>query len=424
MTIGTIEKGRTTARQIRLFSRFVALVIAIALGLHWLAIQQEPGKPAMLPLAPEALLPALSPFIGIASSIGDRAVHIAMLLSLPVAAMSILFGRWFCRNVCYVGLLVELLGKTRKKKGARDVPRIGPWLVMITLCSAIAGYPIFLWLDPLSIFNGFLTAWRQPLVLANVLSAGGFILVVVLSFVSPGSWCFRICPLGFTQDLLRSVGRRSRRSTAHSEDGKATGRRRINRRGFLAAAGGATAGCIVAGRKLDASERITMRPPGVTEERFSALCVRCGNCSSACPQGIISQDPGGTGLLAFLTPRIRMLPGYCSENCNSCGKACPSGAIPPLSLEDKRNVAIGYADVIHKACTRCMHCVIQCPYNAITTEYIFGRYYPVVDPELCRGCGLCEVVCPVEGKAIIVKGIRQKILPPVDMDYPVKADDI
>ncbi|MDP6524104.1 MAG: 4Fe-4S binding protein [Kiritimatiellia bacterium] len=423
MTIGSTEKERITTRQIRLLSRFVVLLIAIALGVRWLAAQSREAA-AVFPLAPEAFVPALSPFIGLASAIGDRALHLSMLLCLPVATLSLLFGRWFCRNLCHVGLIVELIGKTRKKSGIGGVPHLGPWLVMLSLGSAIAGYPLFLWMDPLSIFNGFLSAWRQPLILANVLSAGCFIVVVVLSFVSPGLWCYRVCPLGFTQDLIGSVGRRVRRSRMQPNGGNSTEKKRVSRRGFLAAAGGATVGCIVAARPSDTCRRLTMRPPGVTEERFSALCVRCGNCSSACPQGIISQDPGGTGLLAFLTPRIRISPGYCSEHCNACGKACPAGAIPRLALEDKQNVAIGFATVIHKTCIRCMLCVIQCPYNAITTEYIFGRYYPVVDPDVCRGCGLCEVVCPVEGKAIIVQGIRQRILAPVDMDYPVKADDV
>lgn len=411
--------NRTTSRRkaVRLFTRFSMLAIATALGMNWLV--GPAADMVVFPLAPEALLPALSPFTGIASTVAARTLHMAIVLWLPVAFLSIIFGRWFCRNLCPVGLIAELAGRIRSGKTLTGVPRLGPWLLLLSTGSAFAGYPLFLWLDPLSIFSGFLAAWRQPLVLSNILSSAGLILVLTMSVLRPGSWCYRVCPLGFCQEFLGAAGRRFRK-LSRSESGKSIRPTpSLNRRHFLAATGGAVAGFICSRTAKRTSEGFTpIRPPGVVEERFSALCARCGNCAKACPENIIVHDPGHTGLLSFMTPVLKISPGYCVEDCNVCGRVCPTGAIATLSLEDKQNVAIGLAEVDHELCVRCMLCVIVCPYSAITTEYVHGQYYPVVDPDACRGCGLCEVICPTEREAIVIRGTRQRMLSPVEMGYP------
>ena len=117
----------------------------------------------------------------------------------------------------------------------------------------------------------------------------------------------------------------------------------------------------------------------------------------------------------MLTPRL----GYCDYGCNACGQACPTGAIPPLSLEDKRKAIIGHAYVDRSRCIPwvdgrdCIVCEEMCPppdkaivledaevRNFHTGELVTVRR-PVVIAERCIGCGICENRCPVNGDAAI-----------------------
>ena len=52
-------------------------------------------------------------------------------------------------------------------------------------------------------------------------------------------------------------------------------------------------------------------------------------------------------------------------------------------------------------CCACGACVEKCVFKAITMvpdEY--GNYYPRIDENKCKGCGLCESVCPIKHKEI------------------------
>jgi ferredoxin len=108
-----------------------------------------------------------------------------------------------------------------------------------------------------------------------------------------------------------------------------------------------------------------------------------------------------------------------------CGDVCPSGAIRPLTPDEKGwtrpegyGVRIGTAFVDRGRClpwgmdTPCIVCQEVCPTTpkAIRLEEVVvqardGRKVrlqrPLVDPNLCVGCGLCEAKCPIVDKAAI-----------------------
>jgi len=63
-----------------------------------------------------------------------------------------------------------------------------------------------------------------------------------------------------------------------------------------------------------------------------------------------------------------------------------------------------------------MVCDEYCPYHAVKIIEHNGVNCPEVDPDICRGCGLCQTVCPaVPEKAIIVQAKPQRKLAAVEM---------
>jgi ferredoxin len=108
--------------------------------------------------------------------------------------------------------------------------------------------------------------------------------------------------------------------------------------------------------------------------------------------------------------------GYCDYSCNACGQICPTGAITPLTLQKKRIEVIGVAAIDREACIpfaedrECIVCEEMCPLpdKAIVLKVELGRKVarPHVVADVCTGCGICEQQCPLDGKAAI------RVLPP------------
>jgi MauM/NapG family ferredoxin protein len=169
-----------------------------------------------------------------------------------------------------------------------------------------------------------------------------------------------------------------------------------------------------------------IRPPGaLAEEEFLARCLRCGACGNACPTSAIQPSVGETGIDGLWTPVVVPRRGWCEPTCTLCGQVCPSGAIRPMTADEKGwtrpegyGVRIGTAFVDRGRClpwgmnTPCIVCQEMCPTTpkAIHLEegIVAGRggatvrlQRPVVDPNRCVGCGLCEAKCPVTGLAAI-----------------------
>lgn len=354
-------------------------------------------------------LPALSPFIGLSSLVAVRAVGVITLLAVPIFLFALFSPRWFCRYACPTGFLQVLLEKIRPaRKSWEKWPRIGRWLVLLTIGGAIVGYPVFLWLDPLAIFSGFFHAWRQPFSAMALLAGGALPIVLLLTLIAPGLWCRRLCPLGAFQEFL-----------IRSQPGPVL----RGRREFLAAGVG-VAGALLVGKAGKRSEP-PLRPPGsIDEGRFVGVCVRCGNCAQVCPSRIIQQDYAENGFVSFMTPVVTFEgTDYCREDCNRCGKVCPSGAIARLSIEEKRRRVIGPAVVDMDTCRlvngeECTVCISVCPYKALSMETAADGISnkPLLDPKKCTGCGACEVACPVTPKAIKVQPGRDSLPSATDRD--------
>lgn len=402
------RKGRKRSR-LRLLVRCGALVTGVILALD---VFPWPWTPLVLP--------SLSPYVMIGSSVAARTFGLATLIGLPILVIVLVRRRWFCRYLCPVGLMAEQTSRLRRrgKSAAAKLPRIGTWIVLVTLGGACFGYPVLLWMDPLAIFQGVFTLGHAPLSVAGQASAVALAVILITSALLPGAWCLRICPLGATQELLAMTraGNLFRRWSGESPDSptsdlgkkKAPGTLLVARRSVLSAAFGAL--CVGVGARwaIDWSSRSSpagrgpLRPPGAMDpRRFTGLCIRCGNCIRACPEGIIEPDGLGAGIAGVLAPVIRFRDAYCRENCHTCTQVCPSGAITRLSLEEKQKSPIGLAKLDASICLltddrECDVCARVCPFEAIDIVWNVEEYIalPHVDPEKCPGCGACEVACP------------------------------
>ncbi|MDD4016990.1 MAG: 4Fe-4S dicluster domain-containing protein [Kiritimatiellae bacterium] len=363
------------------------------------------------------LLPGLSPLLSLGGALAARAVGALTLLGLPLALLPLFKGRFFCWRLCPMGFAAETVSRlnTRNAGLVRKIPFIGKGLALVLLASAAVGYPVLIWTDPLCLFNGFFSAWREPLTWVSASTAIGFVLILLASLVAPNIWCHRLCPLGGLEEWLTQLGNflRPPRVAAVTPAGNAT----LGRRVFLGFALGGAAG--LAYRKLKTAAARTaafIRPPGAADRTFNALCARCGNCMKACPYGLIVPDLGTSGLDGLFTPvlafrsRNTAQEQFCFQDCTDCTRVCPTGALRPLKTGEKQQTAIGLARVDKKKCIAwekgeyCVVCQEYCPYQAVIEVEQNGVQCPVIDERKCRGCGACESQCPALPIAIVVEG--------------------
>lgn len=168
---------------------------------------------------------------------------------------------------------------------------------------------------------------------------------------------------------------------------------------------------IIDKKKIDRAVRIV--PPGALSIRnFESHCTGCQLCVSACPNQILV--PSGS-LLRLMQPEISYQKGYCRPECVKCSEVCPAGAIKPIDTAEKTAISIGHAVWVKDVCIPyrdgviCDNCEQHCPTKAITMvpidNYDPDLKMPVVDNELCIGCGACENLCPARPfSAIYVEG--------------------
>jgi polyferredoxin len=240
--------------------------------------------------------------------------------------------------------------------------------------------------------------------------------------------CRDICPTSFDRDMLQSEdcircmkcvfkcphGRAGFRFSSIFSDGRPY---LPERRVLL---GGLLSGFFLARffrfREPGSRSRL-LRPPGVRDEgEFLKKCVRCGECMKVCLKNALYPAVTQAGVEGVFTPVVIPRLGYCEYNCTLCGQVCPTGAIPDLPKEEKKREVIGKAVLDKNQCipfakrTACIVCEEHCPIpqKAIRSESVKmtdfrGRpvtvKLPYVVEELCNGCGICENVCPLEGKS-------------------------
>jgi len=308
----------------------------------------------------------------------------------------------------------------------------------------------------------------QPLYRGNVLVALFFVAILALNAIRKRFWCRYLCPLGALLGLVgkvawlrRVVGdecidchlcaRACPMGTIDPARGHASDPSECtlcldcvpvcsrseqhfvghwrpaawraydpSRRQVLTSAGAALAllGLFGAEPAAGREHPYLIRPPGARENDFLSKCIRCGICVRVCPTSGLQPSLGEAGWAGLWTPVLIPRLGYCDYACNACGQACPVGAIPPLTLEEKRQAVIGHAYIDQNRCIPwadlrdCIVCEEMCPVpdKAIVLEEVDvqtpdGELVHVRRPhvvrERCIGCGICENHCPLNGEAAI-----------------------
>ena len=187
-------------------------------------------------------------------------------------------------------------------------------------------------------------------------------------------------------------------------DGPRSGRRGFFRQG-LAKLVEPLAGYIE--QRVDLTElRPYLRPPGALPEgEFLVTCYRSGNCVRVCPVHAI-QPLTGTGEEQDGTPTINPNVAACVA-CETvaCTRDCPSGALQLLT--HPRQIRMGTARVDHQVCVRhlgedCTICVDKCPMGSDAIVVADNGRIRVFEPD-CVGCGVCQLHCPAQPKAIVVQ---------------------
>ena len=168
------------------------------------------------------------------------------------------------------------------------------------------------------------------------------------------------------------------------------------------------------------SEPALLRPPGVVDEAaFLRHCIRCLHCVQSCPNGIIDATGLEAGFSSLFTPHLRFDKNGCDFRCQVCQLVCPNKAIPLQTLAQKQLTPIGLAVIDQNKCVvfrdkkPCLVCQEVCPIPEKALVFAkeermmrasgpFMLRYPLVVPERCIGCGICQAACPADTVAITV----------------------
>lgn len=478
------------------------------LGFLWLFLQTEYRGADELAY-PVSLLFRLDPLALLAAFFSPGETdYLSFWPAFLLLALTLLLGRFFCGWFCPLGTLFDFCGNVLRKKNLHFAgwPRFKFYLLATLAIASLFGLQLLGVFDPLSIFlrsftlalnpvfnllsndlfdwlyradiplispaadavypffRDYLLAFRQPVFLLSLFTAGCLILLVALERLQPRFWCRNICPLGALLGLCskysllqrtphnRCSGCRScathcrmdsvAEKTNHGAEcircldcldfcqpqrtefkfsfRSKTPQFNLSRRVLI---GSATTGALLAPLAQVAPAATLyrddlVRPPGaVEEEEFLRRCIRCGECMKVCIGGALHPDLLRGGVFSLWSPVLVARLGYCEYNCTLCGQVCPTGAIKLLPVEEKRKVRIGLAVIDKNRCLpfargeECLVCEEHCPTGKKAIVFdersvLVGSeprnlLQPRVEKELCIGCGICETRCPVSGTSAI-----------------------
>jgi len=458
------ERRKQVRRRWQLLRRLRQLIqyLALALFLYlFVRTTREGGSPI-----PVDLFARLDPLLALNTMLAARSAIPTFAPTIITVLATLALGRIWCGWICPLGTALDLFG-TNVREGIPERFRQAKYfLLSVVIAAALLGSLALMWLDPITILLRPLAGTIYPAILRGMADSEAsrslqpvvypilalpLVIILGLNLVARRFWCRYLCPLGALVALLSKFSWLKRyvadscpeckqcapqcpmdtisqedfssdpgeclqclNCFARCADASLTFKGGWNpgfgyeydpsRRQFLASlAAGVVAASLPKTGLLKAKNPYLLRPPGATEEEFLTTCVLCGECIKVCPHNALHLALLEAGLEGVSTPILVPTLGYCDFSCNACGQVCPSGAIPPLSLEEKRKAVIGTAYVDVDLCVQCMACRNNCPVEAVELVEVEGKTgtFPKVAPERCIGCGICEYICPMRGEIAI-----------------------
>ena len=163
-----------------------------------------------------------------------------------------------------------------------------------------------------------------------------------------------------------------------------------------------------------ASPLVLLRPPGAkAEKQFLKSCIRCGLCVEACPFDTLKLATLEDGI-SVGTPYFepRKIPCHMCEHI-PCVPACPTGALDANLVSTAGKLDINKAKM-GVAVVDMKNLYLEYRRNERTQKHAF--LLPVVDSDICTGCGVCERACITEKAAITVLN-REVVLGKVGDNY-------
>ena len=175
----------------------------------------------------------------------------------------------------------------------------------------------------------------------------------------------------------------------------------MTRRTLCLGIGGAVVMFAMGGLKFTPSNPLVRPPGGQDDDALVSACIRCEKCCEICPRGVIKPTHIEDGILNMRTPKLDFTSNWCdwcaeeNDGVPLCATVCPTDALKLPEGATVENTILGKAQITEDWClayklTGCRFCYDACPYEAIKLD---ADGCPVVDVDLCNGCGACESVC-------------------------------
>lgn len=383
---------------------------------------------------PVRLFLDFDPLLALANLLSGHAVMAGFLLSLALAAATLVLGRVFCGWACPLGTLHNLAGALRRWRGPQLVRgwfRVKYLLLVFLLAGSAVGIQLTGLFDPLTLlvrhlalgpyaaFNyavnsvmdaiyradqrlltalaeaGYgclkatVLAFRQPRYSQGTLLTLVLAAILLLNLSERRFWCRYLCPLGA---LLGLLGRWALLRPELAE------------------------GCTRCGA-CDRACQGGLRP---SLEARPAECLMCMACDDACPGRAVRfrfrARPAARG--ADLGRRGLLLAGGAGLASVAVSRATPAfdperpapGLIrPPGARPEPEFLA---------RCVKCGECMKVCTGNALQPTFLEAGLEGLWSPRLAPRSGYCEFPCTLCGQ-VCPTGAIQKLTPEAKMKWRI-----